>query len=208
MKAVIETAFGSVIENQDRGAIIETSFGLVLIVADGMGGLGGGKAVAASTMAVGLVREAANELHDPKSCLALLQRMDKAVDEDKIAGETTCALAIVTESAVHGASVGDSGVWVINESGFINLTVRQSRMPLIGSGLADPIPFYHTRTGKEFVLLATDGLLKYTSPERIMTTCRESAPPAEIVRHLIELVRYKSGALPDDVTVIFASPES
>jgi serine/threonine protein phosphatase PrpC len=204
--AAIETAFGGVVENQDRGAIIETSVGLVLVVADGAGGQSGGKM--AANLAVDLIREAANELRDPKSCLALLQRMDKAVDEDKNAGETTCALAVVSGSEVYGASVGDSAAWMIDETGFINLTARQSRRPSIGSGVAYPIPFDHTRTGREFLLLTTDGLLKYTSPERIMTTCRESAPPAEIARRLIELVRYRSGALPDDVTVIFANPES
>lgn len=205
MRAVVETAAGES-ENQDCGAVIETSVGLVLVVADGAGGLSGGKQ--AATMAIGMVRKEANALRDSTSCVRLLQRMDQAVEQDKIAGETTCALAVVTGSEVYGAGVGDSGVWVINETGFTNLTARQSRKPFIGSGVAIPIPFYYTRTGRESVLLATDGLLKYTSPERIMTTCRESAPPAEIARRLIELVRYQSGALPDDVTVIFASPES
>lgn len=205
MRALLESAAGES-ENQDRGAIIETFAGLVLAVADGAGGLSGGKQ--AATMAIDLVRKQANELRGTTSCVMLLQQLDLAVEQDKIAGETTCALAVVSGSEVYGASVGDSGVWIINENGFTNLTARQSRKPFIGSGVASPIPFDYTRTGREFVLLATDGLLKYTSPERIMATCRESAPADEIARHLIELVRYQSGALPDDVTVIFASPES
>ena len=205
MRAVIETAAGE-FENQDCAAIIEASVGLVLVVADGAGGLSGGKQ--AATMAIDLVRKEANALCDPTSCVMLLQRIDQAVEEDKVAGETTCALAVVTEAEVYGASVGDSGVWVIHETGFSNLTARQSRKPFIGSGVAVPIHFDHSRKGTEFVLLATDGLLKYTSPERIMTTCRESSPPDEIARRLIELVRYQSGALPDDVTVIFVSSES
>jgi serine/threonine protein phosphatase PrpC len=205
MRAILETAAGET-ENQDRGAVIDSSVGLVLVVADGAGGLSGGKEAAA--MAVDLVRKEANALRDTTSCVMLLQRMDQAIADNKIAGETTCGLAVVTESEAYGASVGDSGVWVINESGFINLTARQSRKPFIGSGVALPIPFDYTRTGKESLLLATDGLLKYASPERIMETCRENAPLAEIARRLIELVRYRSGALPDDVTVIFASPES
>jgi serine/threonine protein phosphatase PrpC len=203
MRAAIETAFGDVIENQDRGATIETGVGLALVVADGAGGLSGGKE--AATIAVDLVRKEANELRDSNSCVMLLQRMDQAIEEDKSAGETTCALAVVTKAHVYGASVGDSGVWVINDTDFINLTARQSRKPFIGSGIAYPVPFDYARTGRESLLLATDGLLKYTSPERIMTTCRESAPPHEIARRLIELVRYQSGALPDDVTAISAS---
>jgi serine/threonine protein phosphatase PrpC len=205
MRAAIETAAGES-ENQDRGAIFEAAVGLVLAVADGAGGLSGGKQ--AATMAIDLVRKQANDLRDTTSCVRLLQQIDQTVEQDKMAGETTCALAVVTESEVYGASVGDSGVWVMNETGFANLTARQSRKPFIGSGVVSPIPFDHMRTCREFVLLATDGLLKYTSPERIMTTCRESGPPDEIARHLIQLVRYQSGALPDDVTVIFASWES
>src|SRR5215471_1722208 len=202
MKAAIETAGGES-ENQDRAAIIETGPGLVIVVADGSGGLSGGKE--ASTLAVEIVRKAANELHDSNSCVMLLQQMDQAVEEDKIAGETTCALAVVTESQIYGASVGDSGVWVINEDRFTNLTAGQSRKLFIGSGVACPVPFDHTREDNESLLLTTDGLLKYASRERIMETCRERAPPDEIARRLIELVRYRSGALPDDVTVIFAS---
>jgi serine/threonine protein phosphatase PrpC len=53
----------------------------------------------------------------------------------------------------------------------------------------------------EIELLATDGLLKYTSAELILRTCR--AHPLEIAaEELIALVRYPSGAFPDDVTVI------
>ena len=50
-------------------------------------------------------------------------------------------------------------------------------------------------------MLATDGLLKYTSSERILAVCREH-PPEVATQKLIELVRYPSGALPDDVTII------
>lgn len=51
------------------------------------------------------------------------------------------------------------------------------------------------------LLLATDGLLKYTAPDRIRAACLQNSP-GEAARKLIELVRYPSGALPDDVTVI------
>lgn len=205
MRVAIKTAAGES-ENQDRAAVIESGVGLVLVVADGAGGLSGGRQ--AATMAVELVLEAANNLRDSTACVMLLQRMDQAIETDKVAGETTCALAVVADSQIYGASVGDSGVWVITENGFSNLTARQSRKPFIGSGVACPISFEYTRTGLESLLLATDGLLKYTSSERIIANCRNSAPPDEIARRLIELVRYQSGALPDDVTAIFASPES
>ena len=154
-------------------------------------------------MAVGLVRERVHELQDPNGCVSLLQRMDQIIAGDGAAGETTCALAVVTEERIYGASVGDSGVWVIGESQFIDLTQGQSRKPFIGSGSAWPIPFAHNQTRAERLLLATDGLLKYASSDRITAACRNH-DHAEATRRLIELVRYSSGALPDDVTVILA----
>ena len=56
------------------------------------------------------------------------------------------------------------------------------------------------------LLLATDGLLKYMSAERIVETCRQH-PTDAAAQRLIELVRYPSGALPDDVTLILAKLE-
>jgi len=46
-------------------------------------------------------------------------------------------------------------------------------------------------------------LLKYTSAQRIIETCRQH--PTELAaQRLIELVRYTSGELPDDVTLILS----
>lgn len=200
MKAILGTAAGNP-ENQDRGAVIEASIGLVMVVADGAGGQSGGAKAAA--MAVELVRQKKNELREAGACVALLQSMDRAISQDRVAGETTCALAVVTRSGVYGASVGDSGVWLIKESGFINLTERQSRKPFIGSGMAWPSAFEYKTTGGDSLLLATDGLLKYTSPEQIVEVCSDKVG-SHVPDRLIGLVRYPSGALPDDITVVFA----
>ncbi len=204
MRFAFETAAGNP-ENQDRGEIIESGVGLVLAVADGAGGLSGG--TEAATMAMELVHQNANELRNSSVCVALLQRMDQAICQDRVAGETTCALAVVTGAGVYGASVGDSGVWVVNESGVVNLSERQSRKPFIGSGGAWPTPFEYNITDRDSLLLATDGLLKYAGSERIVAICRNEVG-SQVPRRLIELVRYPSGALPDDVTVIFASSDS
>lgn len=204
MRGKLETAAGNP-DNQDRGVVIEASIGLVMVVADGAGGQSGGAEAAA--MAVELVRQKTNELRDARACVAFVQSVDQAISQDRVAGETTCALAVVTRDGVYGASVGDSGIWVINESGFINLTERQSRKPFIGSGSAWSSPFEYRMTGGDSLLLATDGLLKYTSSERIVTVCRDEMA-SHVPRRLIKLVRYPSGALPDDVTVIFASSDS
>src|SRR5205823_5104126 len=107
----------------------------------------------------------------------------------------------VTPTEVFGASVGDSGAWLIPENGIhMDLTRAQQRKPLLGSGNGWPMPF---RIGRQAgrLLVASDGLLKYGSGEGIVEVCRH--PSAELAaQRLVELVRYTSGALPDDVTVI------
>jgi serine/threonine protein phosphatase PrpC len=52
-------------------------------------------------------------------------------------------------------------------------------------------------------LLATDGLLKYAPAGRVADICRGQYE--DCTQRLIDLVRYPSGGLPDDVTLILAS---
>lgn len=200
MRPILLTVAGNP-QNQDRGLVIEDGLRLVLCVADGAGGLSGG--AEAATLAVDLVQQNASLIGNPDSCAEVLRKIDATIAKDSIAGETTCALAIVTSEEIFGASVGDSGVWLIPENGEShNLTQSQQRKPFIGSGSAWPIPFQHPKA-KGNLLLATDGLLKFTSVERIVAACREH--PADVAaQRLIELVRYPSGALPDDVTIILS----
>jgi len=199
MKPILLSVAGNP-ENQDRGLIIDDGPRVVLCVADGAGGRSGG--TEAASMVVEFVRQHANQLTDADSCAEVLRKLDAAIAKDVIAGETTCVLMVVTPEAIFGASVGDSGAWLIPASGnHLDLTQAQPRKPFIGSGSAWPVSFRRPRQGGG-LLLATDGLLKYTSAERIITTCREH--PADVApERLVELVRYQSGALPDDVTVIF-----
>jgi serine/threonine protein phosphatase PrpC len=53
MNPILKTAAGNH-ENQDRGAVINSGSGLILVVADGAGGLSGGSE--AADMAVEIVR--------------------------------------------------------------------------------------------------------------------------------------------------------
>ncbi len=66
----------------------------------------------------------------------------------------------------------------------------------------DRAAIIESRAGLVLVVLATDRLLKYANSDRIVATCRDHADQAEAAQQLIEFVRYPSGALPDDVTVI------
>ena len=201
MNAIIQTVAGNP-ENQDRGLIQHDGPRIILCVADGAGGRSGG--AEAASMAVKLIRENAFLLGNADSCVEALRKMDEAIAKDSIAGETTCALAIVTPEEIFGASVGDSGVWWIPESGnHLNLTQEPSSANLsLVLAMRGQFHFDHTRLEPGSLLLATDGLLKYTSAEHIIGTCREHPAEVGAAQRLIELVRYPSGRLPDDVTLI------
>ena len=114
MRPILLTVAGNP-QNQDRGLVIEDGLRLVLCVADGAGGLSGG--AEAATLAVDLVHQNASLIGNPDSCAEVLRKIDATIAKDSIAGETTCALAIVTSEEIFGASVGDSGVWLIPKTG-------------------------------------------------------------------------------------------
>ena len=198
MNPILTTAAGNS-ENQDRGVVIRAGDRFVLCVADGAGGRSGG--MEAAVMATEFVRQNSSLAKDAAACSEFLQRMDTAVAKEATSGETTCALAVVTHDEIFGASVGDSGIWLIPETGpLVDLTCGQQRKPFIGSGGASAVQFRRSMTGG-ILLLATDGLLKYTSAECIIEACR-TLPTELAAQRLVELVRYPSGALPDDVTLI------
>lgn len=91
-------------------------------------------------MAVTLVRQNTSLLISGESCAEVLRKLDAAIAKDAVAGETTCALAVVMPEEIFGASVGDSGVWLIPTNGnYLDLTHAQERKPFIGSGSAWPV---------------------------------------------------------------------
>ena len=188
-------------ENEDRGLVISDGPRTILCVADGAGGLSG--AAEAATAATEFLRANVTLLSNGEACVDLLRQMDIAVSKNPVAGLTTFALAVIVPGQIYGASVGDSGIWLIPPDGTpIDLTARQQRKPFIGSGNAWPVGFRQIDPCGT-LLLATDGLLKYAPASRIIETCRQN-PPASAAPQLIELVKYPSGNFSDDVTIILA----
>jgi serine/threonine protein phosphatase PrpC len=114
MKPILLTVPGNP-ANQDRGLIVHDGPRIVLCVADGAGGRSGG--AEAASMAVDLARQNASLLSTGELCAEVLRKMDTAIAKDPTAGETTCVLAILTPEDIFGASVGDSGGWLIPENG-------------------------------------------------------------------------------------------
>lgn len=187
---------------QDRVAIIEHASGIVAVLADGAGGTSGG-AEAADTLLlwVRAYVDRATDLGDPSQWAALLERTDRQIAAAN--GQTTGVIVAATRNGLCGASVGDSAAWLIadgNANAYDDLTAHQVRKPLLGSGAARPATFERPWIDHT-LLLASDGLVKYAPPNRICEVARERDLTAS-ARRLIDLVRLKSGALPDDVGIV------
>lgn len=182
---------------QDQVLVLQAGARVVLAVADGAGGRSGGGE--ASHLAITLIRDRIGEVRDSNDSARLLSAIDEAIERNPIAGESTGALAIVDETGIFGASVGDSGAWVFGAHTPDDLTRNQIRKPFLGTGQARPIGFSRPAVNGT-ILLATDGLLKYASFERIAETLKGADLDA-VTKALITLVRYPSGALPDDVGI-------
>ena len=81
-----------------------------------------------------------------------------------------------------------------------DLTVHQRRKPLIGSGEALPVEFEAQLRGGR-LLLATDGLTKYVTAERICALAAKGSV-VKAADLLTACVRLPSGGLQDDVAVV------
>ncbi len=190
-------------ELKDRAEFLWCGSSLVLVVADGAGGMSGG-AEAAQYIINGVKNRIGSINLNSDGLSDLLSSLDREMADLGTCGETTGVIVAVSDGGIVGASVGDSGAYVISNTGSENLTEYQIRKPFLGSGRANPIPFSReSLTGT--LLVASDGLLKYTSMEKIAATVL--AADFESAAHkLVELVRYQSGAMPDDVSDLLARP--
>jgi serine/threonine protein phosphatase PrpC len=187
------------VRSQDYAGSAEVGEVLVLALADGAGGVGGG--ARAAQVAVELALESAFVI-DPRDGSAwcqLLARIDAELGADPDAGEATLVVAAVWEGGLVGASVGDSGAVLFGDA-LLDLTEHQHRRPLLGTGMAQPVPF-QASAASGTLLLASDGLLHYTQPDAIHRIIR--GPDLQQAAHaLVQSVRLPSGALWDDTCVL------
>jgi serine/threonine protein phosphatase PrpC len=185
---------------QDRAEIFAAPDRTVLVLADGAGGVSGGDR--AASRIVETLREAVLAPESgPSDWGRFLTRLDRTLLDDPEAGESTVVVVEVGAKAVSGASVGDSGAWLVARDGRIDeLTAQQSRKPLLGSGRARPTRFQRAALDGT-LLVASDGLLKYAPHARIAATVARHDLD-ECARRLVDLVRLRSGALQDDVALI------
>jgi serine/threonine protein phosphatase PrpC len=187
----------------DKAKVFEHHGSAVIVVADGVGGMSGG--VQAAKTVVRMVEEAlarSMDIYDPMDWCLLLMDVDGVIQDSGCGGESTAVMLAASSDRITGASVGDSAAWLIQqEGGYHDLTEGQRRKPLLGTGEARPVPFSGSGLCIGTLLVATDGLLKYTTPHQI---CKAALEPNidQASRRLVDLVRLKSGDLWDDTTVV------
>ncbi len=190
---------------EDRVSIRSCHGRLLVVLADGVGGLAGG--AEAADLAIHRI-QVYDPVPDPASLVTALMEADRRVYDQPSAGETTAVVVLVTPQGLFGASVGDSMAWLVTEGGFIDLTCRQHRTPTLGSAMAVPIPFVHREPGGT-LLVASDGLFNFAPAEGILAAARGEDLDAA-ARALVELARSGEGTFMDDVAVALCrwAPES
>jgi serine/threonine protein phosphatase PrpC len=184
-------------ELQDRLEIFSDEDRTIVALADGAGGISGG--AEAAEQLIRIVGENKASLLSAGDCVKLLETADEQICDDAAAGETTGLILIAQGSQIFGASVGDSEAWFYSSDGMVHLTRDQRRKPFLGSGAATATGFsLEAREG--LILIASDGLWKYTSQEKIAAEVQR-ADQSTFLERLFNLVRLRSGALQDDVAI-------
>jgi hypothetical protein len=87
---------------------------------------------------IGRVREISSDEFD---AVELLRECDLDLAQGGRGIQTTAVVAVVDETSIKGASVGDSRAWLFGSADQVDLTHRQVRKPLIGTGEAWRVPF-------------------------------------------------------------------
>jgi serine/threonine protein phosphatase PrpC len=179
---------------QDRVAVFSEPDRCVVVVADGAGGTGlGGQA---ATALVDGVRRFSAGTKSPEGWCNMLRQIDGQIGP----GESTAVVVDLQSDGLCGASVGDSQAWIVKGMDITDLTARQHRKPLLGSGEADPVGFSHKRLDG-LLIVATDGFCNYVKREEMMKVLPYQEF-AILPKNLVNLVRLRSGALNDDVGIV------
>ncbi len=184
--------------SEDRAEVVQHNSGVVVAVADGAGGMSGGdEAANFVVMWVKSFVSRTENLGVPEQWAELLTKLDFQISCQ--GGQAAAVIVAVMENGICGASVGDSAAWVVG-NGCDDLTRNQVQKPLLGSGAAKPVAFERAAWDGT-VLVASDGLVKYASREKICGTAAQREF-ASLGREIVNLARLRSGALQDDLSLV------
>jgi serine/threonine protein phosphatase PrpC len=190
------------VENGGRGEerLLVEQYGTrtLAVVADGAGGTGGGAAAAAMACSIAAQRLRTGGAGTPEDWARCLYEADQAVV--RCGGQCTAVVVEISEGRLVGASVGDSGAWMLTGREIVDLTEEQQRKPLLGSDEVVPVGFGPIELSGR-LLIATDGLFKYATESDIAQRAM-GLSINDAVDQLIAGVRLRSGALQDDVGII------
>ncbi len=185
-------------EGQDRIGVWQTDSGLTIALADGAGGVSGA-ATAAQSLLDFVDIDSTPALQASDIISALDQRLASTNG-----GQSTAVVLTLSADGVVGASVGDSGAWIIRGGSIEDLTSLQNRKPLVGTGSCVPVAFSAGRLRDGTLLVASDGLLKYAKRADIARVAQEADLEAAAAG-LVHLVTLRAGKVPDDVSVVLCS---
>jgi PPM family protein phosphatase len=183
---------------------------LLCVVADGQGGQAGGGPAARLACRTCIELAAAVPVHrlwTADTWTKILTDVDRAVCADPAAGFTTLIGLSVVGGRVRGASVGDSAAMLACAGQPVRvLTERQIKDPAVGWGTAAAVGFGADLVAPWTLLVMTDGVWKYAGWEKLRISAA-SEQRSEIFDTLKAAVRLRSGAYPDDFTLVAVQSE-
>lgn len=222
--------------NEDAGGIYANSSGqLLTIVADGMGGHKAGE-VASDLMVFSIKEfwEHSEEIQTPGQAeewlTKTLERINTIIYQKSLKAEkytgmgTTAVISICTDDYVTVANIGDSRCYLLNESGFLQITDDHSYVnELVRTGqisvedaeqhpkknlLLRAIGTEETVKSdvksiswdqKDKLLLCSDGLTNKVSDDEIASLLRSNDSISVISKKLIEIANERGGE--DNITL-------
>ena len=170
---------------------------LLVVLADGAGGTGGGAAAAQAFCDLVLA-----ESRGERPWTDVLCDIDERLAQLSNVGLCTGIAIEVVAGALRGASVGDSGAWLVTDVSILDLTELQQAKPLLGSGEVKPIAIVPCLLEGR-LLVASDGLFKYGRRSDIQR-CATTGSLDDCAGALLDCVRLRNGRFQDDVSIVLA----
>ena len=192
---------------QDRLAVEQFDDRIVLVVADGAGGMGGG-AEAAQFICDRAMQCAKASPGNADAWEERLVAFDRELSVSAHGGHSAAVVAEVRNGRVSGASVGDSQAWLIDhEDNVLDLTTHRQRKPLLGSGAARPRAFGPVDMNRRRLLVATDGLFRYAPMDHFACMARVTPAP-RAPSTLSDMARLPNGELQDDLAIVVCDEDA